>query len=171
MTKSIHGFQVSLRVFPLEYASTRAMTGALSNMAELERLTTSVERFSSSEGNLGVVDFQGVAPFQVQRVYWLYDLPESIERGVHAHKKLEQILILLKGSFNLLLDDGSARSILRMDSDSRAVHIPPGTWRTLSDFSPETVVLILASAPYDPADYIFDYEHFLNWTEANDSIS
>ncbi|MDF2857029.1 MAG: WxcM-like protein [Neobacillus sp.] len=100
-------------------------------------------------------------PFAIQRVYYIYEVLPGERRGFHAHKKLEQYLICIAGSCTILLDDGSEMKHVTLNDPSEGLYIGPGTWREMYNFSPEAVLLVLASEHYDENDYIRDYDRFL----------
>jgi hypothetical protein len=99
-------------------------------------------------------------PFEIRRVYYLYDVPGGASRGGHAHRELEQVLIAASGAFEVALSDARGARAIRLDRAHRGVYIAPGIWRELRNFSSGAICLTLASAPYDEADYIRDYEEF-----------
>jgi dTDP-4-dehydrorhamnose 3,5-epimerase-like enzyme len=111
-------------------------------------------------GGLDVVDLASDVPFAVARIYWLRDTPAGIERGLHAHGRLRQLLVLISGAVTVDLDDGCTTSTQRLSATNRTLVIEPITWRVLSDFADGTVLMVLASEPYDPDDYIHDYATF-----------
>jgi len=115
-----------------------------------------------AQGNLTVVENRKSVPFAVRRVYYLYDVPGGESRGGHAHKALYQLLIAASGSFSVTLDDGRVKRSFLLNRPYQALYIVPGIWRTLEDFSSGAVCLCLASAGYDEADYIRDYDEFIN---------
>ncbi len=100
-------------------------------------------------------------PFDIRRIYYLYDVPAGQARGAHAHRALRQVFIALAGSFTLLLDDGRREREYRLSSPRRGLYVPPMLWRDLRDFSPGAICLVLASAGYLESDYIRDYAAFL----------
>lgn len=118
---------------------------------------------SDREGNLSVVENGETVPFDVKRIYYLYDVPGGAERGAHAHKGLYQLLIAASGSFSITLDDGNVKRTFTMNRPYQGLLIVPGIWRELNDFSSGAVCLVLASDRYDADDYIRDYEDFLNY--------
>jgi len=99
-------------------------------------------------------------PFDIARVYYLYDTPEGQARGFHAHKALQQWAVCVAGACTVLVDDGATRREVRLDSPDLALHIGPGIWREMRDFSAGAVMMVLASERYDEADYIRDYAAF-----------
>ena len=103
----------------------------------------------------------GPVPFPVRRVYFLYDLARGAERGGHAHRELEQVLVAAAGSFDVVLHDGRTSTTVRLDRPDQGFYVTTGTWRELKNFSPGAVCLALASLPYDESDYIRKFEDFV----------
>ena len=118
---------------------------------------------SDRKGNLSVVENGDTVPFDVKRVYYLYDVPGGESRGAHAHKKLKQLLVAASGSFTVTLDDGNVKRSFTLNRPYQGLLIVPGIWRELDDFSSGSVCLVLASEKYDAEDYIRDYEEFLKY--------
>ena len=131
--------------------------------AEL-RAIPSVE---SALGSIGVLEDSSLVPFSIERVYFIYDVPVGSERGSHAHKNLEQFMVAASGSFTVELDSGSSKESFVLDSPSVGLYVPPGMWRDLKDFAPNSVCLVLASTKYDESDYLRDYDEFLSWAGKN----
>lgn len=100
-------------------------------------------------------------PFEVKRVYFMYDTAKGVRRGFHAHKSLEQILVCIHGSCKVLLDNGREKKEVPLERPYEGLYVGPGFWREMYDFSPDAVLLVLASELYDEADYIRDYDRFL----------
>lgn len=123
----------------------------------------SIPTFSDSLGSLGVIEGTETFPFDLKRVYFLHNVPASAVRGSHAHKNLNQLVIAVSGSISVTLDDGSRSRNFILDSANQGLTIPPGYWRTLTDFSPGACALVLASEVFTPSDYIRDYDEFLDW--------
>jgi len=117
-------------------------------------------------GALGVVERDSPFPFEIKRVYFLYDVPAEAVRGSHAHKDLRQLIIPLSGSLTVELDDGVTKQSFALTTPSIGLTVPPGYWRTLSHFSAGSTALVLASHEYDPSDYIRDYDEFREWARA-----
>lgn len=100
-------------------------------------------------------------PFEIKRVYYMYDTKEGVRRGFHAHKSLEQILICIHGSCKVLLDNGSEKKKVSLEKPYEGLYIPNSMWREMYDFSPDAVLMVLASEYYNEDDYIRDYDTFL----------
>ena len=105
-------------------------------------------------------------PFEIKRVYYMYDTGKSVRRGFHAHKSLEQILICIHGSCKVLLDNGEEKKIIPLDKPYEGLYVPNDMWRQMFDFSPDAVLMVLASEYYDEADYIRDYDAFIKIVNA-----
>jgi hypothetical protein len=118
-------------------------------------------RIRDVRGNLSYIEGPSLVPFDIQRVYYLYDVPGGADRGAHAHKALHQLVIALSGAFDIVLDDGKDRKSIRLDRAYKSLYICPMIWRTLNNFSSGAVCLVLASERYDESDYIRDYGDFL----------
>ncbi len=116
-------------------------------------------------GNITYVQNGGQHPFDVKRVYYLYDVPGGSERGGHAHKKLEQLIIAASGSFDVMIDDGKTKKIVELNRPYYALHIKPGIWREILNFSSGAICLVLASEKYNPEDYIRDYSEFIRFKD------
>jgi dTDP-4-dehydrorhamnose 3,5-epimerase-like enzyme len=116
------------------------------------------------DGYLCVAENQMDIPFAVKRVYYIYNLnnPQAI-RGKHAHKKLEQVIFCLKGSFDLLLDDGIEKEKVKMEIPQEGLYMGAGVWHVMNNFSDDCVILVLASDFFDEADYIRDYDEFIKF--------
>ena len=121
-------------------------------------------KITDPRGNLTFIEGLGHIPFEIKRVYYLYDVPGGSLRGGHAHKALEQIIIALSGSFDVLLDDGGKKEIYRLNSPSNGLLVTPMVWRELNNFSSGSVCLVLASEHFSEEDYYRDYSQFLKET-------
>jgi hypothetical protein len=115
------------------------------------------------KGNLTVAENGGNIPFDVRRVYYLYDVPAGESRGGHAHKDLKQLIVAASGSFDVILFDGKIKRAVTLNRPFYGLLVVPGIWRELDDFSSGWVCLVLASHLYDESDYIRAYNDFLEW--------
>jgi len=111
-------------------------------------------------GNITALENNITVPFDVKRVYYLYDVPGGEDRGGHAHKELEQFIIAASGAFDVLIDDGINKKVVHLDRPYIGLHIVPGIWRELLNFSSGSVCLVLASHKYDEKDYQHNYNDF-----------
>lgn len=115
------------------------------------------------QGNISVVENNKDIPFEVKRIYYLYDVPGGESRGAHAHKKLSQLIVAASGSFRVTLDDGNVKRSFVLNRPYQGLYVKPGIWRDLDDFSSGAVVMVLASEVYQKEDYIRDYDEFLKF--------
>lgn len=122
-----------------------------------------VSKIHNDAGNITVIENGINIPFDVKRIYYLYDIPGGETRGGHAHYELEQYVIAASGSFDVILNDGSNKKIVTLNRPNLALHIVPGLWRELVDFSSGSICLVLASHDYAESDYIRNYEKFLKF--------
>ena len=113
-------------------------------------------------GKLSVIE-KSIIPFEIKRVYYLYDVPSDAFRGGHAHKNLNQFMIPLSGSFEVKIDDGSNNKKVMLNKPNQGLLIPSGIWREMDNFSAGSVCLVLASEFFDESDYFRDYNTFLNY--------
>ena len=104
-------------------------------------------------------------PFKIKRVYYMYETGAGVRRGFHAHKSLEQILVCIHGSCRILLDNGAEKKIIPLERPYEGLYVPNAMWREMFDFSPDAVLMVLASELYDEADYIRDYDEFLDYVK------
>ena len=121
----------------------------------------SLSRADDMRGSLVAAEFATQLPFVPQRVFSVFDVPTQEVRGSHAHRCCEQLLVCLAGSVSCLVDDGTRRQEFILDDPSRGLYVPPMVWGTQYQYSGDAVLLVLASLPYDPDDYIRDYDEFL----------
>lgn len=119
-----------------------------------------IPKIENSLGNIAVIE-NDVIPFDIKRVYYLYDIPSSAVRGGHSHKKLQQVLIAISGSFDVVLKDGKIQKKVTLNKPSKGLLIGNNIWRELENFSSGAVCLVIASQVFDEADYIRDFNDFL----------
>lgn len=118
-------------------------------------------KISDPRGNLTFIEAGRHIPFDIKRVYYLYDVPGGAERGGHAHKALHQLIIAMSGSFDVVLDDGSNKKRIHLNRSYNGLYICPMIWRELDNFSSGSVCMVLASNSYDEDDYFRDYADFI----------
>jgi hypothetical protein len=122
-----------------------------------------IDKHQHNKGNISVIENGSTVPFDVKRVYYLYDVPGGESRGGHAHKELRQLIVAASGSFNVTLDDGNVKRTFTLNRPYQGLLVVPGIWRELDDFSSGSVCLVLASHVYDEHDYIRDYPDFQHY--------
>jgi hypothetical protein len=118
-------------------------------------------KISDPRGNLSFIEGGQHIPFDIKRVYYLYDVPGGSDRGSHAHKNLHQFIVAMSGSFDVVLDDGQQQQRFHMNRSHYGLYVCPLMWRFLDNFSSGAVCMVLASEHYNAADYIRDYDQFL----------
>ena len=133
----------------------------LKNNTVFDCSVVDMSKIDSESGNITVVENRSNIPFDVKRIYYLYDVPGGEVRGGHAHYELEQYIIAASGSFEVILDDGVSRKKVFLNRPNLALHIVPGLWRELENFSSGSICMVLASNLYEAKDYIRDYNNFL----------
>lgn len=131
-----------------------------------------VEKFYAQQhgddrGQLVALEESKEIPFDIKRVYYIYDTLSDVRRGFHAHKTLKQLLICVHGSCKVLLDDGKEKETVLLDKPYEGIFIQSNIWREMFDFSQDAVLLVLASEIYDESDYIRDYGKFLEYVKSN----
>ena len=122
-----------------------------------------IDKHHHEKGNLSVVENGTTIPFNVKRVYYLYDVPGGESRGGHAHKELKQLIVAASGSFDVKLDDGYQKRTYSINRPYEGILVVPGIWRELDNFSSGSVCLVLASTEYSAEDYIREYNEFLEY--------
>ena len=115
-----------------------------------------------ARGNLSFLQNNSQIPFEINRIYWLYDVPGGESRGGHAYKETEEFVIALSVSFDVVVDDGKEKKTFHLNRSYYGLYIPKGIWREIKNFSTNSLALELSSTSYNPDDYIRDYNEFLN---------
>lgn len=123
--------------------------------------TINLPKINDVRGNLTFIEGGSHVPFDIQRVYYLYDVPGGAERGGHAHKILQQLIVAMSGSFDVLLDDGKEKRRYHLNRSYIGLYVCPMMWRELDNFSSGSVCMVLASNRYDEDDYYRDYAKFM----------
>ncbi|HHO67795.1 MAG TPA: WxcM-like domain-containing protein [Gammaproteobacteria bacterium] len=118
-------------------------------------------------GNLSYIEQNRHIPFEIRRVYYLYDVPGGATRGGHAHKALHQLIIAMSGSFDVVLDDGNGKQRFHLNRSYYGLYVCPMVWRELENFSSGSVSMVLASDYYDESDYFRDYGEFVDTVRAS----
>ncbi len=126
-------------------------------------------KITDPRGNLTFIEGGRHIPFEIQRVYYLYDVPGGAERGGHAHQQLQQLIIAMSGSFDVVLDDGYEKKCFHLNRSYYGLYICPMVWRELENFSSGSVCMVLASTFYDEADYYRNYQEFLTSVRSRES--
>ena len=119
-----------------------------------------IPKIEDPRGNLSVIEKE-LVPFEIKRVYYLYDVPAGAERGGHSHKKQQEFLVALSGSFEVILNDGKTEKSVTLNKPFEGLLITNGIWRELKNFSSGAVCLVVASDVFDESDYIREFEDFL----------
>lgn len=136
----------------------RAMQGISTTVFDCSMMQ--LPRIHNRAGNITPVENNLHIPFAVKRIYYLYDIPGGESRAAHGHRELEQVIIAASGSFDVHLDDGVNKKTIQLNRPYAGLHIKPGIWRDISNFSSGAICLVLASELYDERDYLRDYEGF-----------
>ena len=123
-----------------------------------------IPKINNKSGNIGVIENDTI-PFDVKRVYYLFDIPSGAKRGGHAHKKLKQVLIAISGSFDVVLKDGKSKETITLNRPDKGLLIENNIWRELENFSSGSVCLVLASEEFSEDDYIRNYKEYLHFVK------
>lgn len=124
--------------------------------------------YQNETGTLSFFEAERHIPFDIRRVYYIYDVQGNSRRGFHAHRALEQVLLCIHGSCKILLDNGKEKETVLLDKPNEGLIVENPIWREMYDFSPGAVLLVMASQYYDEADYIRDYDEFLAYMKENE---
>ncbi|NVK04818.1 MAG: WxcM-like domain-containing protein [Flavobacteriia bacterium] len=118
------------------------------------------------QGHITAINNAEEIPFEVKRIFYLYDIPAGESRGAHAHKECHQLLVAVTGGFEVLLDDGHVQRVVQINRPNQALHIPPGIWASEMNFAGGSICLVLASHTYAESDYLRSYDDYLQYISA-----
>ncbi len=128
----------------------------------MESRIINLPKILDARGNLSFAEIDNQVPFVIKRAYWIYDVPGGTDRGGHAYRENEELIIAMSGSFDVVLDDGREKKTYSLNRSYYALYVPKGMWRTMVNFSTNSLALVLSSTEYDENDYVRDYNEFLN---------
>lgn len=128
----------------------------------------SLPKILDRRGNLSFIESGNHLPFVIARTYWIYDVPGGECRGAHAYRRNQELIVALSGSFDVVLHDGRSEHRFHLNRSYYGVYVPRMMWRTLENFSTNSLALVLASTQYDVSDYVRDFKEFLNMTASDE---
>jgi hypothetical protein len=137
----------------------------MNNISVFDCSIINLPKIQNRAGNITPVHNSKEVPFNIERIFYLYDIPGGESRGAHAHKECHQFLIAASGSYEILLDDGKVQRLIQLNRPYLGLHIPPGIWAQEINFSSGSICLVLASKKYSAEDYIRDYSEFKDYKE------
>lgn len=117
--------------------------------------------FKDSRGNLSFIEEKVHIPFEIKRTYWIYDVPGGQVRGGHAFQEQQEVIVALSGSFDVIIHDGTKEEVFLMRRSYYGLYVPAGLWRQMTNFSTNSLALVLSSTQYNPQDYVYDFDEFL----------
>lgn len=132
-------------------------------MKSMNSRIISLPKIGDERGNLSIIEQIRQIPFAIKRVHWIYDVPGGIDRGGHAYKETEEFIVALSGSFDVAVDDGYSKNTYSLNRSYFGLYVPKGLWRTMTNFSTNSLALVLSSTEYDEHDYVSDYEEYKAW--------
>ncbi len=127
-------------------------------------------KIEDPRGNLSIIEQTKHVPFEIKRTHWIYDVPGGKDRGGHAYKETEEFIVALSGSFDVEIDDGNSKTTFPLNRSYYGLYVPKGMWRTMTNFSTNSLALVLSSTEYDEKDYVSNYEEYLAWTKDKTKI-
>lgn len=140
----------------------------LNNMPTIQDIKIlNLPKIGDSRGNLSIIEQFKQIPFEIKRVYWIYDVPGGYDRGEHAYKENQEFIVALSGAFDVVLDDGETQKKYSLNRSYMGLYVPKGMWRKMSNFSTNSLALVLSSTDFSESDYIMDYEEFKEWAKVN----
>lgn len=122
-------------------------------------------KIADPRGNLSIIEQFKQIPFEIKRTYWIYDVPGGCDRGGHAYKENQEFIVALSGALDVVLDDGKKKKTFSLNRSYNGLYVPKGIWRKMTNFSTNSLALVLSSTEYDVSDYIMDYNEFLRWSK------
>lgn len=128
-------------------------------------------KIADPRGNLSIIEQFKQIPFEIKRTYWIYDVPGGCDRGGHAYKENEEFIVALSGSFDVVLHDGRNEQRFQLNRSYCGLYVPKGMWRTMTNFSTNSLALVLSATEYDENDYVMDFEEFKKWRENNKIVT
>ncbi len=120
-------------------------------------------KIEDPRGNLSIIEQIKNVPFEIKRTHWIYDVPGGVNRGGHAYKETEEFIVALSGSFDVEIDNGFSKKNYSLNRSYYGLYVPKGMWRTMTNFSTNSLALVLSSTEYNPQDYIMNYEEYKAW--------
>ena len=126
----------------------------------------SLPKIEDPRGNLSIIEQLKHIPFKIKRVYWIYDVPGGKDRGGHAYRENQEFIVALSGSFDVVLHDGIKEQKFQLNRSYQGLYVPGGMWRKMTNFSTNSLALVLSSTEYDESDYIMDFEEFVEWRKS-----
>ena len=127
-------------------------------------------KISDPRGNLSIIEQIKQIPFEIKRVHWVYDVPGGVDRGGHAYFETEEFIVALSGSFDVVIDDGIEKKTFQLNRSYFGLYVPKGLWRTMTNFSTNSLALVLSSTEYNEKDYISDYAEYKLWRKDTSKI-
>lgn len=127
----------------------------------------SLPKIEDPRGNLSIIEQFKNIPFEIRRVHWIYDVPGGKDRGGHAYKETEEFIVALSGSFDVEINDGVTRTVFLLNRSYYGLLVPKGLWRCMTNFSTNSLALVLSSSDYSDEDYILDFEEYKEWRKQN----
>lgn len=127
-------------------------------------------KIADPRGNLSIIEQIKNIPFEIKRVHWIYDVPGGLDRGGHAFKETQEFIVALSGSFDVVIDDGCGQQTFSLNRSYFGLYVPQGMWRTMTNFSTNSVALVLSSTEYDERDYVSDYKEYIQWRKDSSKI-
>lgn len=127
-------------------------------------------KIADPRGNLSIIEQVKQIPFEIKRVHWIYDVPGGVERGGHAYRETEEFIVALSGSLDVVVDDGKEKNTYQLNRSYFGLYVPKGMWRTMTNFSTNSLALVLSSTEYNEKDYVSDYKEYKAWRQDNTKI-